>query len=406
MSDNQSKRRALVEHAIEKGNGILRLKPAWVARAFLPPGRRFGLPESSYELGERGGICERWLASTTKADNQISVPNEGLSLLATESTVTITLKEAVDAAGAMILGEKYAATHKGLDRLAKIFDYAYRLPYHLHQMKRHAALVGRNPKEEAYYFPEGVEMGLEPESYLGVHPSISEQKQYDIFLPYLQDWNSDLILRHSKAYRLIGDDGFHIPSGVLHAPGSALTIELQEDSDVFAMMQARLGDGRIISKELLFKDVRPEDRKKYGERIILDMVDWETSGDPYFYENRHTPALLIEQTKQAAGEEFWIFYNTTRFSGKKLIVHPGQRFTSVDAGVYNILVWKGSGRFDGHEIAGGNQEMDELLVCHEKAITPIIVENTGSEDLVIFKFYGPDINNDVPMLKVYRGLEN
>ena len=77
-----------------------------------------------------------------------------------------------------------------------------------------------------------------------------------------------------------------MPSGVLHAPGTALTLELQEDSDVLAMFQA-LNAGRIISKDLLFKDVRPQDRQEHGERFPLGFVDWELNGDPYFYENNH-----------------------------------------------------------------------------------------------------------------------
>ena len=47
------------------------------------------------------------------------------------------------------MGAAYASTHKGLGRLAKIFYFADRLPYHIHQMKKDANLVGRNPKEEA-----------------------------------------------------------------------------------------------------------------------------------------------------------------------------------------------------------------------------------------------------------------
>ena len=196
-------------------------------------------------------------------------------------------------------------------------------------------------------------------------------------------------------------DGWHIPSGILHAPGSALTIELQEDSDVFAMMQAKVG-GQIIDKELLYKDVRDEDREKYGERIILEMVDWQARGDPSFSENRTTPPVLIEDTKTAEAEEYWIFYNTSKFSGKKLVVKPGGALVSKDNGVYNILVWNGRGKFDGLVIsAGGNFKQDELLVCHEKAITPLTIENTGDDDLVIFKFFGPNINQDVPMLKQY-----
>jgi hypothetical protein len=391
----------IVEKALAEGNGILRLEPAWVARDFLPPGRRLGLSEEEYEVGERGWISERWLGSTTKADNRVGPPDEGLSYLALERGERVTLREAVEAAGPSIMGEEYAKTHTGLGRLAKIYDYADRLPYHMHQRKADAALVGRNPKEEAYHFPEGVELGPHPESFFGVHPSIAERKAYDVLLPYLVAWKDDLILRHSRAYLLVPGEGFHLPSGVLHAPGTALTIELQEDSDVFAMLQALVA-GQIISKELLFKDVCKEDRERHGERAILNQVDWEVSGDPYFYENRHTSPQPIEETRQEGGEETWIYYNTTKFSGKRLVVKPGQRFTSVDNGVYNILVWRGRGRYDGHEVEAGNFGLDELLVSHARATVPIVIENTGSEDLMIYKFFGPDINLDVPAIPQYR----
>ena len=399
-------KRKNVENELARGNGILRLEPAWVARDFLPPGRRLGLTEEEYEVGDRGWISERWLGSTTKADNRVGPPDEGLSYVALGDGERMTLKEAVEVAGPAIMGQEYAKTHSGLGRLAKIYDFAVRIPYHLHQMKKDAALVGANSKEEAYYFPEGVDMGAHPETFFGVHPYIADQKKYDILLPYLEEWKDDLILRHSRAYLLAPGEGFHLPSGVLHAPGTALTIELQEDSDVFALLQALVA-GKIISKELLFKDVRKEDREKHGERVILGQIDWEICGDPYFYENYHTSPQLVEETqtrkgrKQEGGEEYWIYYNTTKFSGKRLVVKPGQKFTSVDNGVYNILVWRGQGRFDGLEIEAGNFSFDELLVSYARATVPLVVENTGTEDLEIFKFFGPGINLDVPMIPQY-----
>ncbi len=396
MKTMNRKLRATVARAVEYSGGVLRLKPAWVARDFLPPGKRFrGLPERMFHLGKRGGICERWLASTTSADNRHGVPFEGLSFLALESGERITLKEAIDSAPDLIMGETYSGRHRGLGRLAKIFDYQYRLPYHIHLMKKHARLVGRNPKDEAYFFPEGVDMGMEAETYFGVHPYIAKQRKYDILLPYLIDWNSDLILRHSKGYRLVPGDGWHIPSGILHAPGSAVTIELQEDSDVFAMMQAKTG-GKIIDKELLFKDVRPQDRKKYGERFILEMVDWKANGDPFFFENHHTPPVLRE--RQQGGEEYWIFYNTTKFSGTKLVVRPGKQWISRDNGVYTILVWEGTGRVGRAGIKGGDPENDELLITHDRAVQPLVIRNTGRKDLVLFKFFGPDVNKDIPYI--------
>lgn len=396
LKENKSLKSAL-EKEIGKSNGILRLKPAWVARNFIPPGRRFGLPESEYSLGARGGICERWIGSTTRADNKVSVPDEGLSFLNLEISENINLKEAVEEFPDLIMGTEYSKTHQGLKRLAKIFDYEDRLPYHIHQMQHHAALVGANSKDEAYYFPEGVDMGAHPETFFGVHPAIARDKKYETLLPHLVEWKDDKILKHSFGYTQDPDDGFHVPSGTLHAPGTALTIELQEDSDVFAMLQAKVGK-TFISKDLLWKDVRKIDREKSGEKIILEMINWETSGDPDFYLNRHTPPKLVSGSRNTNGEEYWIFYNTEKFSGKKLIVHPGKIYESKDNGVYNILAWKGKGKFCGLEIEGGNFESDELLVSHDAAVNSLKIENTGKEELIIYKFFGPDVNPDVPML--------
>ncbi|RKY51742.1 MAG: hypothetical protein DRP86_00265 [Candidatus Neomarinimicrobiota bacterium] len=389
-----------LENLIENHQGILPLKPAWVARDFLPPGRRLGLPEKMYELGERGGICERWIGSTTPADNRIKVPNEGLSMIDLEHGEEISLKEAVEKLPEHIMGPEYSKKHAGLGRLPKIFDYAYRLPYHLHQMQKDAEKVGCKSKEEAYYFPEGVPLGNEPETYFGVHPYITDEKKYNLLLQAMEVWKDESILQFSRAYRQIPGDGFHVPAGILHAPGSALTIELQEDSDVFAMLQARVG-GQLISKDLLYKDVIFEEKVRLKEKAILEMIDWDLSGDPYFYENRHTPPIRIEQHGPEKNEEYWIFYNTHKFSGKKLVVKPGEKIHTVENGVYNILAWQGKGRFGGFDVEAFNFGKDEFLVCYHRAVDSVDVENTGKQDLIIFKFFGPDINPHVPMLKKY-----
>lgn len=395
------KKQLIVEKALEKGNGVLNLKPAWVARDFLPPGRRLGLTEKEYNVGKRGFICERWLASVTLADNAVSPDDEGLSYLETHSNENITLKTAVEEAGDLIMGREYSKTHKGLGRLCKIYDFGVRIPYHIHQMEKDARLVGRNSKDEAYYFLDDVETGPHPETFFGVHPYIVDEKKYDILLPYLVEWKDDLILRYARAYLNVSGEGFFLPSGVLHAPGTALTLELQEDSDVFAMLQA-LNAGKIISKELLFKDVRKEDREELGEKVILNQLDWPANGDPYFYENHHLKNIFIEETKQTGGVEHWIFYNTTKFSGKRLVVKPGQSFISKENGVYNILVWRGKGTYDGHKIEAGNFQCDELLISHDRAIQPLTVKNDGKTDLLIIKFFGPDINTNIPFIEKYK----
>jgi len=164
---------ARVEALLNDSGGVLRLEPAWVARDFLPPGRRLGLPEDAYEVGDRGAICERWLASTTPADNRVKVPDEGLSAIRTDGPKLL-LAEAVRAAPELLLGAEYAASHPaGLSRLAKLFDYAARLPFHIHPPSAYAARVGRHSKDEAYHFLPGADPGAHPETFLGVHPHIA-----------------------------------------------------------------------------------------------------------------------------------------------------------------------------------------------------------------------------------------
>ena len=71
----------LATSALSAGEGILRIAPNWVPRAFLQPGRRLKLhPADYYALGmHRGGIDERWFGSTTEAANENRNEDEGLS---------------------------------------------------------------------------------------------------------------------------------------------------------------------------------------------------------------------------------------------------------------------------------------------------------------------------------------
>jgi len=93
--------RSLVEGALQDGEGLLRLAPCWVPRSFLQPGKRLKLaPQDLYAYGlNRGGIDERWFASTTPAANDNRTPDEGLSYVVSGGD-RFTLKEAVEELGA------------------------------------------------------------------------------------------------------------------------------------------------------------------------------------------------------------------------------------------------------------------------------------------------------------------
>ena len=96
----------VLEQAMEASGGLLRLTPTWVPRSFLHPGRRLKLhPDDLYAYGaERGGIDERWFASTTEAANEGRVWHEGLSFVSFGGK-HFTLKDAVQTAGPRLIGE-------------------------------------------------------------------------------------------------------------------------------------------------------------------------------------------------------------------------------------------------------------------------------------------------------------
>ena len=225
-----------VRRALEEGEGILRLAPCWVPRSFLMPGRRLKLhPEDYYALGaHRGGIDERWFASTTETGNENREPDEGLSYVVHDGG-RFTLRDAVDAEGARLVGKTMWEKYRRWPVYSKFFDNLGPIPHHLHQSEAQARLVGQEGKPEAYYFPPQLNStgNAFPHTYFGLEPGTSRADVRRC----LERWNvgDNGILDHSKAYRLKPGTGWLLPPCILHAPGSVLTYEPQWGSDVFAM---------------------------------------------------------------------------------------------------------------------------------------------------------------------------
>ena len=109
-----------------EGEGILRLAPVWVPRSFCIPGKRIKLhPDDYYVLGlSRGGIDERWFASTTHADNGPDTPDdEGLSYAVSEDgSERVLLKDAVDELGSELIGEYLWNKYGKWAMFSKVFE--------------------------------------------------------------------------------------------------------------------------------------------------------------------------------------------------------------------------------------------------------------------------------------------
>ena len=388
-----------IKKFIKNSNGILKLRPAWIAHDFLTSGKRLGLPDDLYDQGERGQIMERWFCSVTHAENRINIEDEGLSYLEIPGE-NILVKDAIQQCPE-IIGLEYSKSHNGLEYLIKLYDFGCRLFLHFHQEKKYVESQGKNPKDEAYYFLDAP-LGPHPETFFGVHPYIVKNNlQYKIFEPLLKEWTGGdaEILKHSRAFYCVPGEGFLLKSGILHAPGSVLTMEIQESSDVGAILQPKVGN-YVIDKRMLTKDVSNEDLKKFGpEKAVLRQIDWEACANPDLYKQMHLYPKRCLTSEQNGIYENWIYYGTNKFSGKRLILKPNQVFFNKELGVHNIFVWKGKAEVGGYEVEAGDFNLkycnDELLICHDRAIEGYMIKNTGNEDLVLFKYFGPDINNDI-----------
>jgi hypothetical protein len=394
-----------IRQALEEGEGLLRLAPTWVPRSYLVPGRRLKLAEEDlFSYGaDRGGIDERWLASTTFAMNEGRTPDEGLSVVVSSQS-RFTLKDAVAAEGERMVGKVIWEKYQRWPVYSKFFDNYGPIPHHLHQSEEQAKLVGREGKPEGYYFPPQLNatFGNFPHTYFGLEPGTTKADIRDC----LARWNEgdNNILSFAKAYKLLPGTGWLVPTRVLHAPGSLVTYEPQWGSDVLSMFQSMV-DGRQVKHDLLTQDV-PVD-KHADLDFIADMVDWDRNTDPAFKSKHYIEPIVAAGSEEEGYFDRWVVYGTVdgaqKFSAKELTVLPGCSCTLHDPGASGLVVMQGHGRVGRLEvdcparIRFGQMTQDELFLSAEAAAQGIVVENQSQTDpLVTLRYFGPDVHSDMP----------
>jgi hypothetical protein len=401
---------AEVRRAIEAGEGVLRLAPTWVPRSFLMPGRRIKLAaEDLYAYGaNRGGIDERWFASTTPAANEGAAWDEGLSYVVTAGKKAFTLREAIALEGERLVGRAIWEKYHRWPVYSKFFDNLGPIPHHMHQSNAQAALVNQQGKPESYYFPPQLNHTGNnfPYTFFGLEPGTTK----DDIRRCLQRWNEgdNGILDYSKAYRLKPGTGWLVPPCVLHAPGSIVTYEPQWGSDVFGMYQSMV-EGRYVPWSLLVKDV-PADRHNDLDYLI-GQLDWEQNVDPSFKDHHY-----LEPIAAAGGEGWldkWVVYGKVAgaelFSAKELTLNPGARVNLKDNGAYGLIAVQGTGKIAKQPlqtpamIRFHDLTDDEYFVSYEAARKGIVFENTGSEPLVTLRYFGPDTNPHAPNVGDHKG---
>jgi len=401
---------AILDRALDAGGGLLRLTPTWVPRSFLHPGKRIKLaPTDWYALGtHRGGIDERWFASTTEAANEGRTWDEGLSWCVLEGQRFL-LRDAVEEAGPRVVGAAIWEKYQRWPVYSKFFDNMGPIPHHMHQTHAHAALTGQQGKPECYYFAPQLNAAENHFDYtfMGLEPGTAKQ---DI-RRCLEDWNKgdNGILYLSKAYRLRPGTGWMIPAGVLHAPGSMCTYEPQWGSDVFGMYQS-LVEGREVPWDLLVKDV-PKD-KHHDLDFLVEQLDWEKNVDPYFVQHNYIEPIVDAACSGDGYTDRWIDYG--RFDGEQLVsakeltVMPGAKCLLKDPGASGWITVQGCGRMGSLPLQTpvmihfGEEPWDEVFITHEAATEGVEIENTGGEPLVGLRYFGPAVHKNAPEIGDHR----
>ena len=413
--------------AMERGGGILRLAPVWVPRTFCRPGKRIKLhPADYYEYGAaRGAIDERWLSSTTPADNGPgTLEDEGLSYVivgdggggagagargagagAGGGAMRILLKDAIDELKGQIIGDMLWGKYGRWPMYSKFFDNLGPLPHHIHHSEEHANLVGMHGKPEMYFFP--AQMNNHPGefayTFFGLNPGVTKAQLRDALMKFTKGDNG--IVELARAYKLTLDTGWDVPTGVLHAPGSLCTYEPQYSSDVFAMYQSVLFGEHVVPGDLLWKNC-PQD--KIGDYdYLVEMVDWDINTDPDFVENRFMQPVAINGGAGGAGDgaqgylEEWICYKSPLASAKRLTVAPGQKVIVRDTAAYGAIVLQGHGRMGAWDVETptlirfSELTLDEFFVSEGAAKAGVEIENRSSvEPLVMLKHFSE--NPDLP----------
>lgn len=396
--DNQT----LAQKALEQGKGILRLAPTWVPRSFCVPGRRIKLhPDDYYVLGgQRGGIDERWLSSTTPAKNgPLTGEHEGLSkVVYTEGgkTEQFLLKDAVDSLKGKLIGDRLWNEYGSWPMYSKFFDNMGPLPHHVHQNDEKAALIGQKGKPEAYYFPPQLNNhgGDYPYTFFGIEPGTTKEQIRECLVNFTKGDNK--ITNYSSAYRLEPGTGWDVPPGLLHAPGSLCTYEPQKASDVFAMYQSLVNEA-IIPEELLWNGSPKELVGDYDS--LIDNLDWELNVDPNMMANRFMapkPVRSVDEMRSQGYSENWVCYLSNDFSAKELTVFPGQTVVIKDSAAYGIIVMQGHGTMGVWNIETpaliryGQLTNDEFFISEDAAKEGVKITNPSSSDpIVMLKHFGP-----------------
>ena len=343
---NRQQIQEIVEREIEKTGGIFRLKPAWVARpGIVQPGRRIKLKDDY--MAQDLAVNERWLASTTYADNgvynKICPEDHGLSYIVVEEG-KIMLRDALEiCAGQMLEGRPW-------DVLPKFFDNWHRIPFHMHPCQEHVK-EGLKGKPESYHFPLELNMDKNafPSTPMGVDPFYTDDQITGYLKAYFEGDNrlTDL----ANTINLVPGTGYFMPPCTLHAPGSLVTYELQAASDVSCIPESRVND-MCMPVDMIDRDLPVTIQEDGYEKVcghMLSMIQCKNAGNSENFRKEYFRPPVEVFSNENARQDFVIYRcgkaseteNDDLYSAKRTSVYGETGLNEKAA--FGAIVLRGSG---------------------------------------------------------------
>lgn len=356
-----------LQNFLDRHSGLLPLKPCLVPRGYRGGGRLAGRGPGMVRRGNKY-LVERWIASTTRAGWGDPNTENGLSYLA-EFRPATRLLNALQALPDVLLGHPRARAHASRFRvLTKILDPFDPIGFHFHQKDETvwadpAAFPGEDcGKDEAYYFLPGPK-GAWPYTHVGILPEVTDEQ-----LIAAMRAGREALLEISPYFLQRPGTGFFVPAGLVHSPGTVLTLEIQQPSDVGA------GFGLYGRDEA---DPAAIDR-------LFRQVDLDLCRQPDILQ-RFTINPIPADSASTNLECTWIVPPsiTPKFSAQRLVARGPCTYRVDDC--FALFAWSGEGTIQGHPVRRGS----EFFVSYRAATDGIRIE-PGAQDLECFAIFAGD----------------
>jgi len=389
---------SLAKDTLKAGDGIYRMVPCFIPVKFGIPGRRLKISQDDYfKYGAKAGtIMERWFCSIGGARvKNPDRPYQGLSFVKAEDGSEFLLRDAVQELKEELIGSELWDRYHTYPVFSKFFDYETPLYFHFHPRQEVAEKVGCGAKPECYYFPPQVNnyFGRRPSTYLGFNKGVTKD-DVRYCIEHFGDFDTH-ILDLSNAYNIAPGQGWYVPAGLVHAPGSLLTYEPQWGTDLNCVLE-NVVCGEVFSKSYM-TDIIPDDvDEKDVTDYIMDAIDWELNFDSDFKAKYYKPNVTLPKTQKGMTEK-WVCYGNDYIAAKEVTLAPGTSAVLKDKAAYGAILTQGHGTFGVFDAEAvnmmhvGDQTHDEYFVSKNKAEDGVNITNRSQvEPMVILQHFGPD----------------